>query len=470
MEYTYYQLLWFFIIYSFMGWCAGVIISAFRKKKFVNTGFLNAPICPVYGVGALAFSVFLPELSHRLFFLFLGGMIISAFLTFVTGFLLERIFHRRWWDFTKSRFQFEGYISLPYAAAYGLAAVVCIRFTNPLIANLTNLIPIWLGKTILLVVYILFAIDFSGSVAAILRLRSRVKQFAEMTENVTENLQKVSDTFGTAITERIQHRMMKAYPSLETGNLLEVKKNIQPIEQTTFAVGCCFYKLVGLFFIGAFLGDITETIFCYATTGRLMSRSSVVYGPFSIVWGLGCAILTAFLYKYKDKNDRYIFFSGMVLGGAYEYICSVFTERVFGTIFWDYSGFRFNLGGRVNLLFCFFWGIASVVWLKGIYPKLSSLIEKIPKKAGTVGTWILIVFMTVNMGISGLAMARYSTRQAQETVIKETEQNPAVQNPAAQETTGEKTDDRNAVEVFLDEHFPDSRMARIYPNAKMVKK
>ncbi|MEG1576572.1 MAG: putative ABC transporter permease, partial [Clostridium sp.] len=128
-----------------------------------------------------------------------------------------------------------------------------------------------------------------------------------------------------------------------------------------------------------------------------------------------------------------------------------------------------------NLLFCFFWGIASVVWLKGIYPKLSSLIEKIPKKAGTVGTWILLVFMTVNIGISGLAMARYSTRQAQETVIKETEQNlavqnPAVQNPAAQETTGEKMDNRNAVEVFLDEHFPDSRMARIYPNAKMVKK
>jgi Protein of unknown function (DUF1113). len=68
-----------------------------------------------------------------------------------------------------------------------------------------------------------------------------------------------------------------------------------------------------------------------------MSRSSVVYGPFSIVWGLGCACLTAFLYKYKDKSDRYIFLYGTVLGGAYEYICSVFTELVFGTVFWDYS-------------------------------------------------------------------------------------------------------------------------------------
>ena len=109
-----------------------------------------------------------------------------------------------------------------------------------------------------------------------------------------------------------------------------------------------------------------------------MSRSSVIYGPFSIVWGLGCAFLTLLLYRYRNKSDSTIFLAGTLLGGAYEYICSVFTEMVFGTIFWDYSGFAFNLGGRINLLYCFFWGIAAVVWLKLIYPKLSGCIEKIP--------------------------------------------------------------------------------------------
>ena len=78
------------------------------------------------------------------------------------------------------------------------------------------------------------------------------------------------------------------------------------------------------------MGDLTETVYCRITSGVWMSRSSVVYGPFSIVWGLGCAFLTALLYKYKDKNDRYIFVYGTVLGGAYEYVCSVFTELVFG--------------------------------------------------------------------------------------------------------------------------------------------
>ncbi len=100
--------------------------------------------------------------------------------------------------------------------------------------------------------------------------------------------------------------METAFPNL---NPTELLKSRAEVEKTSgvFAEGCCFYKLVYLFFLGAFLGDLTETIFCYITTGRLMSRSSVVYGPFSIVWGLGCMLLTWILYRYKDKSDRYLF-------------------------------------------------------------------------------------------------------------------------------------------------------------------
>ena len=69
---------------------------------------------------------------------------------------------------------------------------------------------------------------------------------------------------------------------------------------------------------------------------------------------------------------------------------------MFGTVFWDYSHIPFNLGGRINLLFCFFWGIAAVVWLKGLYPRLSAWIERIPIRWGKAGTWVLIVFMAVS--------------------------------------------------------------------------
>lgn len=109
-----------------------------------------------------------------------------------------------------------------------------------------------------------------------------------------------------------------------------------------------------LFFIGAFLGDIVETCFCRITEGVWMSRSSLVWGPFSIVWGLAIALITALLYKDRHKPDSHIFLIGTFLGGAYEYICSIFTEIVFGKVFWDYSKIPFNLSGRINLLFCFF--------------------------------------------------------------------------------------------------------------------
>lgn len=238
--------------------------------------------------------------------------------------------------------------------------------------------------------------------------------------------------------------MLKAFPAIQEA--LEEKKETE--KPAVFAEGCSFYKLAAVFLIGAFLGDVTETIFCYFSLGSWMSRSSVVYGPFSIIWGLGCVLLTALLYQYRDKNDRFIFAAGVILGGAYEYVCSVFTELAFGTVFWDYSGFAFNLGGRINLLFCFFWGIVAVIWLKLVYPFLSGLIERIPKKPGILACNVLLVFMLFNMLVSGLALSRYTQRRLEENEQKAVEE--------------------NLWERFLDERFPDERIERIYPKAKIV--
>lgn len=208
-----------------------------------------------------------------------------------------------------------------------------------------------------------------------------------------------------------------------------------------FAYGCGFYKLVWLFGIGAFLGDIIETIYCHATAGVWMSRSSVLYGPFSIVWGLGAVLMTVMLERLRHRDSVAVFLAGTVLGGVYEYVCSVFTEVMFGTVFWDYSAFKFNLGGRINLLYCFFWGMAAVVWIKGVYPFLSDRIERLPIRLGRVLTWVFVVFMSVNITLSGLALARYSQRAS------------GVDTPPT------------ALSTFLDEHYPDERMRRVYPNA-----
>ena len=429
MEYTLYQLAWLFLFYSLGGWCVLTLFSLITRRELTNTGFLNLPLCPIYGLEAVTYTVFLKELAGRPVWLFIGGMILSAFFTFLAGFLLERLAHRKWWDFSLSRFSFEGYVRLPSAAVSGLAAVLVLRWGNPLLLRLADAIPSRISFFLLVGIACLLALDFAGSLTSVWALGRRA---------LDPSLPSVG-----ALRRRIQKRVLHAYPNLSrTASPVPADEKI-PAERV-FAKGCCFYKLTGLFFLGSFLGDVTETIFCYATTGVIMSRSSVVYGPFSIVWGFGCTIFTALLYKYKDKSDRYIFFAGTVLGGAYEYMCSVLSELLFGTVFWDYSHIPFNLGGRINLLYCFFWGIAAVVWLKSLYPRLSRLIESLPVTAGAWLMNLLIVFMAVNLLISGMALGRYAARHTG--------------SPQAQ----------TRMERILDERFPDERIERIYPNAKLV--
>lgn len=438
MYYTLYQLAWFFLAYSLAGWCVSVAAAAVRRHTFVNSGFLNLPLKPSYGFGAVLFAIFLPELTDQPFFLVLGGAVIAAAVTFVTGCLLERIFHRRWWDYTRQHFQFEGYVSFPLLLVWGLLALVSIWFLDPILAGLLDRIPRLAGLIALLVCCGLAAVDFVVSLVSLLQLRFRLQRLSRLSEDFRD----LSAVFGNAITRRVQRRVLGAH-NLETEKLLEAQAEV-PEKSGVFAEGCCFHKLVWIFVIAAFLGDIIETLFCRVTAGVWMSRSSLIYGAFSVVWGLGAVMFTAVLYKYKDRSDRYVFLAGTILGGAYEYACSVFTELAFGTVFWDYSHIPFNLGGRINLLYCFFWGIAAVVWIKGIYPKLSGLIERIPPKIGRIATWALVVFMMCNMVLSALALARYTQRQTA---------------PNAPST---------GLSDFLDRHYPDERIVKVYPNAILV--
>ncbi len=447
MSETMYQLLWMFAIYSFFGWAFGTAFAAVRTKKFIDVGFLYGPYCPSYGFSAIIFTIFLSELKGNLFFLFLGGAILYFVMIFFTGFFLEKIFHQKWWDYSERRYHFSGYVNLPYTALWGILAILVIQVLNPFLKDVLVWIPDAIGGVLLLIIGMIAAIDFVGTITGILTVKSHIRKLSVVYQ-VSENLQKTADMMGEGVTRWVLRHLEKAYPRLNVRSILEAKlvrqKRREEEEAGIFAVGCGFYKLICIFFLGAFLGDIVETIFCYLKYGEIMSRSSVIYGDFSIVWGFGCVLLTVILYQYRDRSDRFIFIYGTLLGGAYEYICSVLSEMVFGTVFWDYSNIPFNLGGRINLLYCFFWGFAAVIWMKGLYPFFSKWIEKIPKKAGVLITWIFVVFMIFDLALSGLAMMRFSVRQT------------------------EKKEAGNQIERYLDNHFPDERIKQIYPHVKIV--
>lgn len=425
-----YEILWLFLAGAFSGWVLETLMAAFRQRRFVNRGLVNGPFCVLYGIVLVILTLTCGELKG--FWLFCGSMILATVAEWIAGHLLERFYHEKWWDYSKAPWNLDGYICLPMSVLWGLLGAAALRWGNGLWLNVFHLIPAPFGKGAVWVLAVGLLLDILATVIILSGKNTKTERW----EKIDFWFGEVSRRFGQRLYRLVNRRIENAYPGRLAGEREARREGV-------FASGCCFYKVVWLFMTGAFLGDVTETIFCRVTAGVWMSRSSVVWGPFSIVWGLGVAFVTVLLYKYKDKSDRFLFFTGTALGGAYEYLCSVFTEMVFGTIFWDYSEIPFNLGGRINLLYCFFWGIAAVVWFKGIYPGVSSWIEKIPKRLGTILTWVMIFFMACDILVSCLALIRMDERSR-----------------GAQAQYG--------WQGWIDEAFDDDRLMKIYPNAIKV--
>lgn len=431
---TFYQIVFLFFAYSFLGWVGEVLFTAVVHRKYQDRGVLSGPLCLLYGVGGLVITFALGDIREGWFFLLVFSAVYATVIEWIGGHILEYTTHTRWWDYSAMPFNLDGYVCLGASLTWGALGVVVLKWGNPLLLALYSLVPHGIWVVVLLAALVVFCVDLVGTLLAMAGLRYRWHAAAAV-ENRLANL---TVRGGMWILDHVERRMAKAHPAL---TFVRPKRQ----QTDTFAAGCSPYKIILLFFIGAFLGDITETIFCRVTGGEWMSRSSVVWGPFSIVWGLAIAMVTQLLYRYKDKPASWLFVMGTLLGGAYEYLCSVFTEVVFGAVFWDYSAIPFNLGGRINLLYCFFWGIAAVTWIRYGYPLVAKGMKAVKRRIRPWMTALLAVFMAVNLVTSALALARYDAR-----------------------TSGAAP--ANAVDVLLDEHFDNARMERIYPNAKKVEK
>ena len=430
MIYNTYELIWLFLIYSFLGWMLETILAATEQRRFVNRGLINGPLCTIYGVPIVILTIFGQELP--LFWLFLGAMIVATVTEWIGGHMIEQFYHERWWDYSDVKWNLDGYICLPASLVWGVLGTVSMRWGNGLLIRLYGFLPEGIGHLLVWILAGMLVLDVTATIFAL----SGIGRSTQKWEAVDSWFTSISLRIGQWLYGHVDRRIHRAYPKT-----VRVEKPQR--DKTVFAAGCCMQKLVWLFFIGCLLGDITETIFCRITAGVWMSRSSLVWGPFSIVWGFAIAAVTDLLYKYKDRSDRFLFLMGTALGGAYEYLCSVLSEMVFGTVFWDYSEIPFNLGGRINLLYCFFWGFAAVAWFKIFYPVISGWIEKLPICAGRILTWVIVVFMCCNMAVSTMALIRSNERS---------QGIPATQS--WQQT--------------MDERFPDERMEKIYPNAIKV--
>lgn len=199
------------------------------------------------------------------------------------------------------------------------------------------------------------------------------------------------------------------------------------------------YRVFWLFVLAGFLGDLIETVFWLITRGQITNRSSLIVGPFSVVWGLGAVLLTLLIQPLAGRGASTIFAAGTLFGGGFEYLCSWIQEKVFGVWFWYYGHLPFNLNARINLVFCFFWGFAAVVWIRSIYPLFCYFIETRLRPRARHLTVFMAVFMSLSILLSAAALGRMEQRH---NGVPATSQ----------------------VSVWLDKNFPDTWLSQHYPS------
>ena len=420
-HYSLYETLLYLLVYALIGWAVQVCLTAVRDRRFVNVGLLNLPLNIPCGLTAVILLMLLPTLNRLYVLQYAITVVVVIVVRSVTDQFVRQVTRTQgrqkaqlgarmdWHDAAKT---------LILAGAYLLVYLV----VHPVLFGLLTLLPGLLVRIVVFAGAALIVADFFGVVYT-LRTNTASKTGRELREN--------TQRMANRLTGMVWNRLQKAYPGvLETED---------PASRYVFARGFCFDKLAWVFLASSFLGALIEMAFCRVTGGVWMSRSSVIYGPFSVVWGFGAVVLTISLQRVADKADRHVFAAGFVVGGAYEYFCSVFTEIVFGTVFWDYSEMPLNIGGRTNVLYCIFWGLLAVIWIKIIYPRMASVIEKLPPIFGKVLTWALVIVMACNGILTAGAMIRYRQRQAGV-------------------TSG------GVIGQFLDERYDDAWMERRWPN------
>ena len=194
-----YRFLWIFFIYAFLGWCTEVSYAALVSGRFVNRGFLNGPVCPIYGLGVVLVMACLEPFRDNLLLLFVCSVLLTSLLEWITGFVLEKLFHQRWWDYTNEPFNLGGYVCLRFSIAWGLACVFVSEILHPTVLLLIRLIPRPVGWVLLGVFGTAMAVDLVATVRTIAKLNRQLDQIDEMAQRIRET----SNEFGENLADRV---------------------------------------------------------------------------------------------------------------------------------------------------------------------------------------------------------------------------------------------------------------------------
>ena len=205
------QALCLFFVYSFLGWGVEVAFHAVSLGKLVNRGFLNGPVCPIYGFGMLGILTLLAPLESSLFWLFLGGMAVTTTIELVGGWALYKLFHTRWWDYSDLPMNLGGYICAQFSLYWGIGTLLVIKLVHPTVLLMLHLVPGPVKMILCAVCSVVFLVDIGVSASTAVGLDKQLREL----DDIRTGLRKTSDM----LTEKIGTTAMTADELLDEKRL-----------------------------------------------------------------------------------------------------------------------------------------------------------------------------------------------------------------------------------------------------------
>lgn len=189
----------YFFIYAIIGWILEVTYNGIRAGKYINCGVLNGPWCPIYGFAAVAILLLLNKVdTNSKIYLFFASMLVASVIELITGFILEKVFHKKWWDYSDKRFNVGGYICVEYSLLWGALCFILYEAIHPMITKFVKAFPIRFLIITNVIIAIVFIIDLIATINTILGINKKFKEIEKSKEKLGE--------VTTEIGEKIAHR------------------------------------------------------------------------------------------------------------------------------------------------------------------------------------------------------------------------------------------------------------------------
>ena len=202
------------------------VLVSVSERRWVNRGFLNGPLCPIYGCGAVLAIVLLRDFTNPIE-IFLISSFGASILEYITSWGMEKLFHARWWDYSHYRFNIQGRICLLGAIVFGFGGVLIIDVVQPQVERLTAMIPLLAVHVICAVAAIVVIIDTIVTVVGIVGLSERLAKFSEAVQERVANMRQL---VSSALNWQ-QRRMIRSFPRMRSTDSTKYSKIMETVRE-----------------------------------------------------------------------------------------------------------------------------------------------------------------------------------------------------------------------------------------------